>query len=154
MEILSPAGSREALRAAVYSGADAVYLGASGFNARINAKNFSDDELRESIAFCHERGVKVYITVNTLVFDKEMPEALSLAEFLTDAGADAFIVQDLGFASLLKKCSPSVPLHASTQMSVCSLDGVEALADLGFTRVVLSRELSYEDISETQVKIL
>lgn len=147
MEILSPAGSREALRAAVYSGADAVYLGASGFNARINAQNFSDDELRESIAFCHERGVKVYITVNTLVYDKEMPEALSLAEFLTDAGADAFIVQDLGFASLLKKCSPSVPLHASTQMSVCSLDGVEALADLGFTRVVLSRELSYEDIS-------
>lgn len=147
MEILSPAGSREALRAAVFSGADAVYLGASGFNARINAKNFTDDELRESIAFCHERGVKVYVTMNTLVYDKEISEALTLAEFLTDAGIDAFIVQDLGLASLLKKCAPSVPLHASTQMSVCSLDGVEALADFGFSRVVLSRELSCEDIS-------
>ncbi len=146
MEILSPAGSADALRAAVFSGADAVYLGASGFNARINAQNFSDDELRSAIAFCHERGVKVYITLNTLVFEKELTEALALAEFLTDIGADAFIVQDLGLASLLKKCAPSVPLHASTQMSVCSLDGAEALADLGFSRVVLARELSCEDI--------
>jgi len=146
MEILSPAGSAEALRAAVLSGADAVYLGASGFNARINAKNFSDEELRESVLYCHERGVKVYVTVNTLVYDKEMTEALSLAEFLTDIGVDAFIVQDLGLARLLKRCAPSVALHASTQMSVCSLDGVEALADLGFSRVVLARELSFEDI--------
>ena len=147
MEILSPAGSVEALRAAVFSGADAVYLGASGFNARINAKNFADEELRESVLFCHERGVKVYITLNTLVYDKEMSEALSLAEFLTDIGVDAFIVQDLGLAHMLRQCSPSVSLHASTQMTVCSLDGVEALADLGFSRVVLARELSFEDIN-------
>jgi putative protease len=147
MEILSPAGSPEALRAAVLSGADAVYMGASGFNARRNAKNFSDDELRRSVLFCHERGVSVYITLNTLVYDREIPEALKLAEFLTEIGVDAFIVQDLGLASLLKKCSPSVRLHASTQMSVCSLDGVETLADLGFSRVVLARELSAADIA-------
>ena len=147
MEILSPAGSPESLRAAVFSGADAVYMGASGFNARINAKNFTDDELRQSVLFCHERGVKVYITLNTLVFDREIPEALRLAEFLTETGVDAFIVQDLGLAALLRKCAPSVALHASTQMSVCSLDGVEALADLGFSRVVLARELSAEDVA-------
>ncbi|MBR5721588.1 MAG: U32 family peptidase, partial [Clostridia bacterium] len=81
MEILSPAGSPEALKAAVLSGADAVYMGASGFNARINAKNFSDDELRRSVVYCHERGVRVYITLNTLVYDREIPEALELAEF-------------------------------------------------------------------------
>ncbi|MBQ6172792.1 MAG: DUF3656 domain-containing protein [Clostridia bacterium] len=147
MEILSPAGSPEALHAAVLSGADAVYLGAAGFNARINAKNFSEEELRRSVLYCHERGVKVYVTLNTLVYDKEISEALSLAEFLTDIGTDAFIVQDLGLAKLLKKCTPSVHLHASTQMSVCSLDGAEALADLGFTRVVVARELSAEDIA-------
>lgn len=147
MEILSPAGSPEALKAAVLSGADAVYMGASGFNARINAKNFSDDELRRSVVYCHERGVRVYITLNTLVYDREIPEALKLAEFLTDIGADAFIVQDLGLAALLKKCAPSVNLHASTQMSVCNLDGVETLADLGFSRVVLARELSARDIA-------
>ena len=86
MEILSPAGSPEALHAAVLSGADAVYLGAAGFNARINAKNFSEEELRRSVLYCHERGVKVYVTLNTLVYDKEISEALSLAEFLNKPG--------------------------------------------------------------------
>jgi len=146
MEILSPAGSPDVVRAAVLSGADALYLGASAFNARINANNFTDDELKETVKYCHERGVRVYATVNTLITDRETDKALDLAKYLTEIGIDAFIVQDLGLAMRLKKCS-SVPLHASTQMSVHTLDGVNVLADLGFTRVVLARELPFEDIS-------
>lgn len=145
MQVLSPAGSLPALKAAVYAGADAVYLGALGFNARMNAQNFSESEIREGIRFCHERGVEVHATLNTLVSDRELADALDVAAFFTEAGADAFIVQDVGLAKELMKRT-DVPLHGSTQMTVHSLDGVGFLADLGFTRAVLSRELSRRNI--------
>ena len=145
MQVLSPAGSLPALKAAVYAGADAVYLGALGFNARMNAQNFSESEIREGIRFCHERGVEVHATLHTLVSDRELADALDVAAFFTEAGADAFIVQDVGLAKELMKRT-DVPLHGSTQMTVHSLDGVGFLADLGFTRAVLSRELSRRNI--------
>ncbi|MDF2686249.1 MAG: peptidase [Clostridia bacterium] len=146
MEVLSPAGSPEALKAAVYSGADAVYFGAGAFNARSNAINFNEDEIKNNIIFCHERGVKVYATLNTLINDREFTEALHLAESFTRAGIDAFITQDMGLSIALKNIS-DVPLHASTQLSIHSLDGVIALHDIGFSRVVLARELSENDIN-------
>lgn len=148
MEVLSPAGSPEALRAAVMSGADAVYLGGLGFNARANARNFSREEISDGIRFCHERGVRVYATMNTLISDREMRDALKTAEVFTEAGIDAFIVQDVGFARCLRlSLGDSVPLHASTQMTVCSADGAEQMLDMGFRRVVLNRELSAADIA-------
>lgn len=147
MEILSPAGSPEALKAAVMCGADAVYMGGMGFNARANARNFSEQEITESIRYCHERGVAVYATLNTLVSDREIKGALAAAEFFTAAGVDAFIVQDMGLIKCLKmSLGGAVPLHASTQMTVCSADGAAQMLEMGFRRVVLSRELSAKDI--------
>lgn len=145
IELLSPAGTPEALKAAVAAGADAVYFGANNFNARINANNFGKEEILAAIDYCHRQGVHCHATMNTLLSDREMPEALSLAEFFVSAGIDAFIVQDIGFAGLLLKATDT-PLHASTQMTVHSLDGVLQLAEMGFKRAVLSRELSAEDI--------
>ena len=145
-ELLAPAGSPEALTAAVQAGADAVYLGLGGFNARRNAKNFDPETLAEQIAWCHLRGTKVYLTLNTLVTDRELPKAAETAALAAKAGADAILVQDLGVAKLLRETCPDVPLHASTQMTVHDLDGVMACADLGMTRVVLSRELSGDAI--------
>ena len=142
LELLAPAGSAEALRAAVQNGANAVYLGCGTFNARQGAKNFTPQALAEAVKYCHVRGVKVHLTLNTLVSDREMPEAEALIRHAALSGVDAFIVQDLGIVSLCKQIAPTVPLHGSTQMSVHSLPGVLFCAAWGLSRVVLSRELS------------
>ena len=147
MELLAPAGSMEALRAAVCNGADAVYLGADTFNARINARNFSAADLQEAVVYCHVRGVKVHLTLNTLVLDREMPRAAELIRLAASCGVDAFIVQDLGVVSLCRQLAPDVPIHASTQMSIHSLEGVMEAATLGCSRVVLARELPAEEIA-------
>ena len=147
MELLAPAGSMEALRAAVCNGADAVYLGADTFNARINARNFSAADLQEAVVYGHVRGVKVHLTLNTLVLDREMPRAAELIRLAASCGVDAFIVQDLGMVSLCRQLAPDVPIHASTQMSIHSLEGVMEAAALGCSRVVLARELPAEEIA-------
>lgn len=147
MELLAPAGSMEALRAAVCNGADAVYLGADTFNARINARNFSAADLQEAVVYCHVRGVKVHLTLNTLVLDREMLRAAELIRLAASCGVDAFIVQDLGMVSLCRQLAPDVPIHASTQMSIHSLEGVLEAAALGCSRVVLARELPAEEIA-------
>ena len=147
MELLAPAGSMEALRAAVCNGADAVYLGAGTFNARMNARNFSAADLQEAVVYCHVRGVKVHLTLNTLVLDREMPRAAELIRLAASCGVDAFIVQDLGMVSLCRQLAPDVPIHASTQMSIHSLEGVMEAAALGCSRVVLARELPAEEIA-------
>jgi putative protease len=147
LELLSPAGSPEAVTAAVQSGADAIYLGCGEFNARRNAKNFSLDELREAIRYCHIRGVRVFLTMNTLLRDRELAGAAELARAASDAGLDAILVQDLGVLKMLQRVVPEVELHASTQMTVHSLEGIMRCADLGMTRAVLSRELSMDAIA-------
>ena len=147
MELLAPAGSMEALRAAVCNGADAVYLGADTFNARMNARNFSAADLQEAVVYCHVRGVKVHLTLNTLVLDREMPRAAELIRLAASCGVDAFIVQDLGMVSLCRQLAPDVPIHASTQMSIHSLEGVMEAVALGCSRVVLARELPAEEIA-------
>ena len=144
-ELLSPAGSPTALRAAVEGGADAVYLGMSAFNARINAENFTKDSLAESIRLAHAYGTKVYITLNTLVFDREREEFLRAAEQAYLAGADALIVADLGAASLLREHLP-IERHASTQMAAHHADAACLLAGLGFSRMVCAREMSREEL--------
>lgn len=146
IELLSPAGSPEAVIAAVQSGANAIYLGAGDYNARRNAKNFSLDNLKEAVSYCHVRGVRVFLTMNTLLRDRELPGAAELASVSSDIGIDAILVQDLGTAKMLAEVCPGVEIHASTQMTVHSLEGVKRCADLGMTRVVLSRELSRDAI--------
>ena len=155
IEILAPAGGAEQLKAAVYCGADAVYFGMRDFNARRNASNFGDEDLAETIAFCHARGVRVHITLNTLILDAETDRMRAAADRACEAGADALIVQDLAVAEYLKKSWPDVELHASTQMAVHNAAGVRQLEDAGFDRAVLARELSLEEIkrilSETEM---
>lgn len=146
LELLSPAGSPEAVVAAVQNGADAIYMGFGGFNARRGAKNFSQEEFDIAVRYCRVRGCKVYLTLNTLVGDREMDEALQLAVHAAEAGVSAIIVQDLGLVRALRCLLPEMPIHASTQMSVHNLAGVEAAAEMGISRVVLARELSYEQI--------
>ena len=146
MELLSPAGHWEAMVAAVQCGADAVYLGCGDLNARRGAKNFSLQELPRAVSYCHTRGVKVYLTVNTLVTDREMDAAREQLLLASRCGVDAVIVQDWGLASLARSAAPDLPLHGSTQMTIHSLAGVEAAAELGLRCAVLSRELSREDI--------
>ena len=146
LELLSPAGSPEAVIAAVQNGADAVYMGLDGFNARRGAKNFSVTEFAKAVRYCHIRGCKVYVTLNTLVSDKEMEELVELARLASDTGADAILVQDLGVAAVLREAVPDIPLHASTQMSIHNLAGALAAQQMGMTRVVLARELSLEQI--------
>jgi putative protease len=146
LELLSPAGSPEAVIAAVQNGADAVYMGFGDFNARRGAKNFSDEEFEKAVRYCRIRGCRVYVTLNTLVGDREMEGALQLARRASDLGADAILVQDLGLASVLRRALPDIPLHASTQMSIHNLAGVQAAAEMGMTRAVLARELSLEQI--------
>lgn len=148
IEILSPCGGPDSVTAAVRSGADAVYLGAKRFSARAGAHNFSEEELRDCVRCCHVRGVKVYLTLNTLIFDDEMEAALDLLKTAAKADIDAVIIQDLGLVSLVKKAIPDLPLHASTQMSVHTPYGAKALYELGFKRVVVSRELSLKEIEE------
>ena len=148
IELLAPAGSREALTAAIENGADAVYLAGNLFGARAYADNFDRENLREAIQFAHLRGVAIHITVNTIVGDNEMEELADYLRFLYEAGADAILVQDLGVARVAKSVVPDLPMHASTQMTVHNLEGVLALADMGFSRVVLSREMSLNEIRE------
>ena len=146
MELLAPAGSMEALKAAVQNGADAIYLGCGTFNARQSAKNFTIQTLGEAVKYCHVRGVQVHLTLNTLVSDREMDDCVNLIRQAATAGVDAFIVQDLGVVELCRQIAPKVPIHGSTQMTIHSLPGVLLCAAWGMTRVVLSRELSREEI--------
>ncbi|MBQ4613111.1 MAG: U32 family peptidase [Clostridia bacterium] len=147
IEVLAPAGSYESLTAAVRSGAAAVYLGLSAFNARRAAHNFTEQELTEAVAYCHARGVKVHLALNTLVRDDELDSALAVAEFACSIGIDALIVQDLGLARCIHAAAPTMPLHASTQLSCHTPAGVDFLRDAGFSRVVLAREMSREEIA-------
>ena len=146
IEILAPVGSEEMLRAAVFSGADAVYLGFSGFNARTGAGNFDADSLQEAVRFCHARGVAVHVALNTTVYGIELPALERAIRAVAASGADAVICQDLAVATLIGKIAPQLPRHGSTQMSVHTLQGALELKELGFTRVVLARELSLPEV--------
>lgn len=148
LEILSPAGSWESLRSAVFSGADAVYFGLAGFNARKRAQNFKNSDIAEIVSFCHTNAVKAYLTLNTIIYNNEAEEALKLAFSACDCGIDAIIVQDLGLAGLLHGAAPKLKLHASTQMSVHNKSGVLKLSELGFSRAVLARELTHGEMAE------
>lgn len=148
MELLSPAGSRESLVAAVQNGADAVYFGGSMLNARRFADNFAGDALAQALDYCHERGVKAYITLNTLVFDREMRAALDFAHELYRFGADAVLVQDLGLAALIRHEIPNLTVHASTQMGIHDEGGLKYCERMGISRAVLAREVSLEDIKK------
>ena len=147
LELLAPAGSMEALRAAVQNGADAVYLGCGSYNARQGAQNFTPQGLTEAVKYCHTRGVAVHLTLNTLVSDRETPEVCELIRHAAQCGVDAFIVQDLGVVALCRRIAPGVPIHGSTQLTIHSLPGVQLCAAWGMQRVVLSRELSREEIA-------
>ncbi len=147
-ELLCPAGSRESLVAAVQCGADAVYMGFGSFNARRNAKNFTDEEYADAVRYCHERGVKVFLTLNTLLTDREMSSAAETLRKASAMGVDAVLVQDWGALTLAQAVAPDLPVHASTQMSLHTLGGAQYAADLGMERVVLSRELSKQEIAE------
>ena len=146
IEILAPVGNEEMLRAAVFSGADAVYLGFSGFNARTSANNFNADTLKDAVSFCHARGVAVHVALNTTVYGGELPALEQAIRAVAASGADAVICQDLAVATLIDKIAPQLPRHGSTQMSVHSLQGALELKELGFTRVVLARELSMPEV--------
>lgn len=145
-EILAPVGGKEQLVAAVRCGADAVYLGTQRFNARNNATNFGENDLTEAVSYCHARNVKVYVTMNTLITDTEITDVINEIETIAGSGADAVIIQDLAVAELWKKYCPSMPLHASTQMTIHNLSGAKKAEELGFSRIVLARELSFEEI--------
>ena len=147
MELLAPAGNMECLKMAVKSGADAVYFAGKLFGARSFADNFSDEEIYEAAEYCRLRGVKTYITVNTMMVDREFSDIDRFVEVLANAGVDGVIVQDLGVVERIHNICPDMPVHASTQMTVHNLAGVKRLEEMGISRVVLSRELSFEDIS-------
>ena len=146
IELLAPAGNFEALKMAVYNGANAVYLGLDDFNARGNIENFNRDNLEQSVNFAHLFGVKIYLTINILVKDEEKDKFLKLVQFALEKNVDAFIIQDLGMAYILKKMFPNIVLHASTQMGCQSLEGVKFLEKLGFSRIVLARETPITEI--------
>ncbi|MCZ7384013.1 MAG: DUF3656 domain-containing protein [Candidatus Methanoperedens sp.] len=156
-ELLAPVGSKEALIAAIENGADAVYFGGKVFSARQYASNFNRDELEEAIDYAHVRGVKAYVTVNTLIKDSELEEACDYLQFLCNCGADAVIVQDIGILRLLREKMPELPVHASTQMTIHNVEGVKFLQEMGVKRVVLARELSLDEIrrikSQTGVEV-
>ena len=145
-EILAPAGNFDSLVAAVRSGANAVYFGTGAFNARRNADNFDGDGLKRAVDFCHLHSVKCHITLNTLVSDSEFSELEKTVRLICESGVDAVIVQDLGVARIVKSICPEMEMHASTQLSTGTLEGIRALADLGFSRAVLPRELSKSEI--------
>lgn len=146
LEILSPAGSPEGVVASVQNGADAVYLGFGDFDARRNAKNLTPDEFARAAEYCRVRGVKVYFTLNTLVSDREIPQAVEQAERAAALGADAIIIADIGLMRAVRQVMPTMPLHASTQMGVHNLDGAKLAAAMGARRIVLARELSRKEI--------
>ena len=152
-EILAPAGAAEQLKAAVICGANAVYLGAGNFNARRNADNFTTENLKETIDYCHLRKVKVYVTLNTLVFDKEFSELYETVKAIAQSGADAVIVQDFAVLKAVKEICPQLPVHASTQMAVHNVSGALFLEKLGFSRIVLARELSLKEIAEIRKNV-
>ncbi|MEG2176266.1 MAG: DUF3656 domain-containing protein [Oscillibacter sp.] len=145
LELLAPAGSPEALRAAVQNGADAVYLGWGDFNARRSAKNFSDEEFEAALLYCHQRDVRVFLTLNTLLTDRELPQALTAAATACRLGVDAVLVQDWGLFAMLREALPDLPLHASTQMSLFTSGGARKAAELGCERVVIARECSAKE---------
>ena len=145
-EILAPAGNAQMLSAAVLSGADAVYLGLTGYNARRSAGNFTPEELGQAVAFCHARGVRVHVTLNTLVFGSELAELADAVRAVARAGADAVIADDLAVAALVRQIAPGLALHGSTQMTVHTPEGVRQLAAMGYERAILARELSLEEI--------
>jgi len=147
-EILAPVGSREALEAAVRCGADAVYFGTGNFNARRNASNFDGDALKEAVDYCHLHSVKCHITLNTLVSDSELDELIETIKLICSAGADALILQDLGVVKIVREICPEMPLHASTQLSTGTPEGIKLLSELGFSRAVLPRELSKSEIEK------
>ncbi len=146
VELLAPVGNFESLQAAIQNGANAVYLGGKLFNARHYASNFDLKELMEAISYAHLRGVKVYVTVNTIVDDSEMKDIIDYIKYLYEIDVDAVLVQDLGFAKLIRNIFPKLDVHASTQMTINNLHGVDFVEDMGFTRVVLSREVPIEEI--------
>ena len=148
MELLSPAGGYDALVAAVQSGADAVYMGFGTFNARRSAKNFTDEDFASAVRYCHLRGVRVFLTLNTLVTDRELPQAAEALRNASRMGVDAVLVQDWGLLTLAREIVPDLPIHASTQMSLFTLGGANEAAALGMERVVLARELCRDDIAE------
>ena len=152
-EILAPCGSADGLEAALNSGADAVYLGLKQFSARKNAGNFSDEELADAVVQCHKRGVKLYAALNTLVYDIELAKFADRVMMAARAGADGLIIQDLGAARLCEKLFPELPRHASTQMTLNSVCGVKAAAELGFSRVVIGRELFSDEIADISNEI-
>lgn len=146
IEVLAPAGNMDSLKAAVFAGADAVYMGGSLFSARANAVNFTDEELVKAVEFARVRGVKVYVTVNTLLKDSEMEEAMEFVRFLCSVPVDGILVQDMGLFRLINELAPDMPLHCSTQMSIHTPEGTKMLWKMGADRVVLSREMSLEEI--------
>lgn len=146
-EILAPCGGAESLFAALNSGADAVYVGMKSFSARQNAENFSDEELKNAVSECHKRGVMLYVTLNTLVYDSELDDLAKCIRTAAECGVDGLIIQDLGAMELARKICPELPRHASTQMTLNSVCGVDAAKRLGFSRVVIGRELSAEEIA-------
>lgn len=146
VELLSPVGDFECLKAAVQNGANSVYFGSNLFNARASATNFDYDELEQVINYCSLRNVKTHLTLNILIKDSEFKDAVMLAQKAYELGIDALIVQDIGLAKFLMKLFPDLPIHASTQMTIHNLEGVKKLEELGYSRAVLSRELSIAEI--------
>ena len=146
VELLSPVGDFECLKAAVQNGANSVYFGSNLFNARASTTNFDYDELEQVINYCSLRNVKTHLTLNILIKDSEFKDAVMLAQKAYELGIDALIVQDIGLAKFLMKLFPDLPIHASTQMTIHNLEGVKKLEELGYSRAVLSRELSIAEI--------
>ena len=152
MELLSPAGNIESLKAAILSGADAIYIGGTQFSARRNAKNFTEEELRNAICMCHLRGVKLYVAVNILIKDSDLKDALSYTKSLIEMGVDGIIIQDLGLLNLVRQQSADVKINASTQITAASADAVDFCKSIGADRVVLARELSFAEIKAIKEK--
>ena len=148
IELLAPAGNMDCLKAAVMAGCDAVYLGGNHFGARAFSKNFTDIEIVEAINYCHLYGVRVYVTVNTLIYDDEVEEFLKYIEFIHENNVDAIIIQDLGMFDLVRKTFPKLEIHVSTQMHIHNLEGAKLMEELGMQRVVLARETSIKQIEE------
>jgi putative protease len=146
IELLAPAGNMESLYAAIEAGADAIYLGGKNFGARAFSKNFNDEEMVKAINYAHIYGVKVYVTCNTLIYDREVSEFLKYVEFLHKNNVDAILIQDLGMLDLIRKTYPKLEVHSSTQMHIHNLDGTKLMEDLGVKRVVLARETSFKEI--------
>src|SRR6476469_8108064 len=149
-ELLAPAGHWDCAKAAVENGADAIYFGLDRFNARMRAQNFTEADLPKLMEFLHRRGVKGYVTLNTLIFPKELTEAEQYVRTMIAAGVDAAIVQDVGICRLIRQISPDFPIHVSTQMTITSAAGVDFARDLGCNLVVLARECSLAEIEKIQ----